>query len=123
MKILRNSAKLAGAAAVAARALYAGANVKKQVSRALHPQKEDVVTMKKSTLIAILVFFSAGAGALGAAFLYLRRREAELDEYEQLLFSEDFSHEEPSDDESEADETRDEPIMPEPHPESEPLNG
>ena len=34
-----------------------------------------------------------GAGALGAAFFYLRRREEELDEYEQLLFSEDYSEE------------------------------
>lgn len=49
--------------------------------------------MKKSTLLAILVFLSAVAGALGAMFLYLRRREAELEEYERLLFSEDFSYE------------------------------
>ncbi len=49
--------------------------------------------MKKSTFAAILIFFSAVAGALGAVYYYLRRREAELDEYEQLLFSEDFSHE------------------------------
>ena len=66
-----------------------------KAGRALRPQKEeDVFTMKKSTLIAIVAFLSAVA----AAFVYLRRREAELDEYEQLLFSEDFSHEEPQDD-------------------------
>ena len=29
----------------------------------------------------------------GSTFSQMRRREAELDEYEQLLFSEDFSHE------------------------------
>ncbi|WP_367925650.1 hypothetical protein [uncultured Ruthenibacterium sp.] len=68
---------------------------KHKAGRALRPKKEDVFTMKKSTLIAIVAFLSAVAGALAAAFVYLRRREAELDEYEQLLFSEDFSHEEP----------------------------
>lgn len=50
--------------------------------------------MKKSSFLALFAFFSVVAGALAAAFMYLRRREAELDEYEQLLFSEDFSHEE-----------------------------
>lgn len=68
--------------------------LEKKIDAALHPQRrKDVVTMKKSTFTALLVFLSAIAGALGAAYLYLRRREAELDEYEQLLFSEDFSHE------------------------------
>lgn len=56
--------------------------------------EEEVVVMKKSTWIAILVAFAAAVGALVAVCVYLRRREAELDEYEQLLFSEDFSHEE-----------------------------
>ena len=45
------------------------------------------------------------------AYMYLRRREAELDEYEQLLFSEDFSHEEPAAEETaaadEADDAED----------------
>ncbi|MEG2843768.1 MAG: phosphatase [Ruthenibacterium sp.] len=51
--------------------------------------------MKKSTLIAWVAFFSAIAGALAAAYFYIQRREAELDEYEQLLFSEDFCDEAP----------------------------
>lgn len=63
----------------------------------LQPNRKDTITMKKSTAAAILVLFAAIAGALSAAYLYLRRREKELDEYEQLLFSEDFSHEEPDD--------------------------
>ena len=50
-------------------------------------------------------------GALPADYMYLRRREAELDEYEQLLFSEDFSHEEPAAEETaaadEADDAED----------------
>ena len=54
--------------------------------------------MKNSTFAAILMFLAAAVGGLVAAALYLRRREKELDEYEQLLFSEDFSHEEPKDD-------------------------
>ena len=53
--------------------------------------------MKNSTFAAILVFLAAAVGALVAGALYLRRREKELDEYEQLLFSEDFSEEEPED--------------------------
>ena len=40
-----------------------------------------------------IALLAAVAGALGAAFFYLRRREEELDEYEQLLFSEDYSEE------------------------------
>lgn len=45
--------------------------------------------MKKSTFAAIVLFLSAAVGALTAAWLYIRRREKELDEYEQLLFSEE----------------------------------
>lgn len=55
--------------------------------------------MKKSTIAAIVALFAAVVGALVAAFIYLRRREAELDEYENLLFSEDFSHKEPDEEE------------------------
>ena len=44
--------------------------------------------MKKSTLVALLVFLSAVAGALAAGYCYLLKREKELDEYEQMLFSE-----------------------------------
>ena len=60
--------------------------------------------MKKSTLIAIVAGLSAIAGALGAMFLYLRRREAELDEYEHLLFSEDFGQHVPSEEDFEDEE-------------------
>lgn len=49
--------------------------------------------MKQSTFAAIVVFLAAAAGALAAAWMYVRRREKELDEYEQLLFSEDFDEE------------------------------
>ena len=59
--------------------------------------REDVIIMKKSTLIAWVAFFSAVAGALAAAYFYIQRREAELDECEQLLFSEDFCDETPED--------------------------
>ncbi len=67
--------------------------------------------MKKSTFAAILCSSPPLPGALTAAYMYLRRREAELDEYEQLLFSEDFSHEEPAAEETaaadEADDAED----------------
>lgn len=57
--------------------------------------------MKKSTLVAILAFIAAASGALVAAWMYIRRRERELDEYEQLLFSEDFNDEIEEDDTTE----------------------
>ena len=47
--------------------------------------------MKQSTFVALVLMLAAGVGALTAAWLYVRRREKELDEYEQLLFSEEFS--------------------------------
>ena len=50
--------------------------------------------MKHSTFVAVLLFLAGAVGALTAAWLYIRRREKELDEYEQLLFSEDFDDEE-----------------------------
>lgn len=46
--------------------------------------------MKKSTFGAALAFLAAAAGALTAAALYLHHREKELDEYEKLLFSDDY---------------------------------
>lgn len=69
---------------------------KKEFSAAdmLRPKKEDAITMKKSTFAAIVIFLSAAVGALVAAYLYIQRREKELDEYEQLLFSEDMDEEE-----------------------------
>ncbi len=49
--------------------------------------------MKKSTLITIAIALSAVAGALVAMFVYLRRRELELDEYEHILFNSDWNYE------------------------------
>ncbi|MGN0975841.1 MAG: phosphatase [Gemmiger sp.] len=46
--------------------------------------------MKKSTFGAALAFLAAATGALTAAAIYLYRREKELDEYEQLLFSDEY---------------------------------
>lgn len=53
-------------------------------------QEKGEITMKKSTFVSLIVFLSAVAGALGAAYLYLIKREKELDEYEQMLFSEEY---------------------------------
>lgn len=60
---------------------------------AVRAQKKEEFPMKKSTFVAVVAFFSAVAGALAAMFLYLRRREKELDEYESMLFSEEFTQE------------------------------
>lgn len=57
--------------------------------------------MKRSTFAAAVVFLAAAVGALTAAWLYVRRREKELDEYEQLLFSEDYE-EDPAAEQAEA---------------------
>ena len=61
--------------------------------QAFHNKKKsgEVIEMKKSTVIALLVALAAVAGVLGALYFYVLRREKELDEYEQLLFSEDFN--------------------------------
>ena len=67
--------------------------LKGQAESVFQITKEDEITMKKTTLVAILAFIAAAVGALVAALLYIRRREKELDEYEQLLFSEDFNDE------------------------------
>lgn len=58
--------------------------------------------MKKSTFGAVLAFLFAAAGALTAAALYLYHREKELDEYERLLFSDDYDD---FDDEDDGDTT------------------
>ncbi len=96
--LLANLSSLAMATAHAAdavrKAYQTGRKVEERVKDALHSDEEEVVIMKKSTWIAILAAFAAVLGAFIAVCVYLRRREAELDEYEQLLFSEDFSHEE-----------------------------
>ena len=47
--------------------------------------------MKKSCLIAVITVLAAVAGALAAVAVYLHRREKELDEYEKLLFSDEFN--------------------------------
>ena len=64
--------------------------------------------MKKSCLIAVVTALAAVAGALAAVAVYLRRREKELDEYEQLLFSEDFKDEDEYDEDEEAAEPQEE---------------
>ena len=58
--------------------------------------------MKKTTIGAVLAFLFAAAGALTAAALYLYHREKELDEYERLLFSDDYDD---FDDEDDTDAT------------------
>ena len=63
--------------------------------------------MKNTTFAAILLFLAAAVGALVAGALYLRRREKELDEYEQLLFSEDFSDDEADEDEADLEPEED----------------
>ena len=88
------------AAAIAGAALLLG-NVGRTITsnatafkeQAFQPTKKsgEVFEVKKSTLVALLVALAAVAGVLGALYVYVLRREKELDEYEQLLFSEDFS--------------------------------
>ena len=72
--------------------------------------------MKKSTFGAVLAFLFVAAGALTAAALYLYRREKELDEYEKLLFSDEYD----DDDDMEPMEDDEEPAAPgtEPAPET-----
>lgn len=67
--------------------------------------------MKKSTFGAVLAFLFAAAGALTAAALYLYRREKELDEYERLLFSDEYDDEDDDyDDGTVYEKIQDEPV-------------
>ena len=93
----------AGQIYIASRSVPASTQKSRQPARRRKTKQEDLV-MKKSTLIAIIAGLSAIAGALGAMFLYLRRREAELDEYEHLLFSEDFGQHVPSEEDFDEEE-------------------
>ena len=56
--------------------------------------------MRKTTFGAVLAFLFAAAGALTAAALYLYHREKELDEYERLLFSDDYEDDDYDDEDS-----------------------
>ena len=60
--------------------------------------------MKKSTFGAMVVGLAAATGALAAGAIYLYRREKELDEYEKLLFSDEFNDSVPAEDKAEAEE-------------------
>lgn len=92
--LLRFTCKLLGGMTAAAGIFVKVARLKHQAERRLRRQKESVVTMKKSVLVAVIAALAAVAGALAAVAVYLHRREKELDEYEKLLFSEDFEDEE-----------------------------
>ena len=61
--------------------------------------------MKKSCLIAVIATLAAVAGALAAVAVYLRRREKELDEYERLLFSDEYDDFDDEDDTDAEDTT------------------
>ena len=61
--------------------------------------------MKKSCLIAVIATLAAVAGALAAVAVYLHRREKELDEYERLLFSDDYDDFDDEDDTDAEDTT------------------
>ena len=85
---LRFVSAVAGAAAVF------GTQLKQELKKA-GKKKKGEFTMKKSTVVALLVFLSAVAGALAAGYCYLLKREKELDEYEQMLFSEEYEEDDP----------------------------
>lgn len=55
--------------------------------------------MSKTTFGAALAFLAAAAGVLAAIAIYLYRREKELDEYEELLFSDDIDEFDDADEE------------------------
>ena len=46
--------------------------------------------MKKSTIFALLAFIAAVAGAAIAVTAYLKKKEQNLKEYEEMLFNEDY---------------------------------
>ena len=93
--LLKTSVKLLGWLYGAAGLTCKVARFRRKLREKLHRKKEKN-DMKKTTLIAIVAALAALAGALAAVAIYLRRREKELDEYEKLLFSEEFEEEAPA---------------------------
>lgn len=100
--LAKNTLKGAGRAMAAGAAVLAGnlvGAVHQKTSgiadKTFHKKSKEGIYMKKSTFVALLVALAAVAGVLGALYFYVLRREKELDEYEQLLFSEDFNDELP----------------------------
>ncbi len=57
-------------------------------SKELTPKKTEVSKMRKSITVALIL--AAIAGALVTVYFYLARRERELNEYEEILFSDDL---------------------------------
>ena len=47
-------------------------------------------SMKKSTFWALIAFVAAVAAAVAGVAYYLKKREAELEEYDDMLFNEDY---------------------------------
>ena len=85
-----------------------------------HCKGGSTIMMKKSTFGAVLLFLAAAVGVLTAVALYLRRREKELDEYEKLLFSDEYDDEDEADDDAEDDEVEAAAPGTEPAPNAEP---
>ena len=47
-------------------------------------------SMKKSTFWALIAFLAAVCAAIAGVAYYLKKREAELEEYDDMLFNEDY---------------------------------
>ena len=83
--LAKGALRAAEAAVTAGKVVRTGRRAQRKVEAVLHPfqhpqapartEKKEEITMKKSTLVAVVAFLSAIAGALAALFLYLRRRE------------------------------------------------
>ena len=109
-RLQRTAVSLAGATMAVLSAGKKQTRKMRAKKKASFLQGKEVIVMKKSTFAAILIFLSAAVGALVAAYMYIQRREKELDEYEQLLFSEEFNQSVP-DDEPEEDEEVPAPVV------------
>lgn len=46
--------------------------------------------MKKTCILGVVAFLAAVAGALVAVAVYLKKKEQNLAEYEEMLYSEDY---------------------------------
>lgn len=102
--LLRFTCKMLGGMMAAVGLFFKIARFEHQVERRLRRKKENDVTMKKSVLVAVIAALAAVAGALAAVAVYLHRREKELDEYEKLLFSEEFEDEDAGKPEADAED-------------------
>ena len=66
------------------------AELKPDVTENNTEEAKENTSMKKSTFWALIAFLAAVCAAIAGVAYYLKKREAELEEYDDMLFNEDY---------------------------------